>query len=569
MKDGHASSAEHNFRPTRLAWAGHFDLDDILQGWRSEQYADLGLHCLKSQGYSHAKAASSFCRPSPIQAARPIESPYHLFQDHDMQVLFKVVLRHRRNLTASFLGAFLRFAIPSIFLAALSMGSSQLANAQAGGPGGGSDFQLKQTEQHDPEYYERATERQSVTGGTALGLPLFLVNSSRIRVEFRPGVQPVAAKALAEQYGFVPLDSFYAPDTNALVMLAATTSVARDLAAFQALSALSKDGDVLSAQLDTTFLPQDSGAQAQSYSYMNTQYVFRLIGLGLAQNMSTGAGADIALIDTWVDREHPVFSAAALSIIDNTGPKSDDDWGGNAGAAEAAAASYKDHGTRMVGVLAAKGAIRGVAPDANVLLYDVFAPGQGGAASASGFYIAKSLSDAVNRKVDVVNISLCGPYDGLVSRVIDSAIQKEVAVVAAAGNGGPLSRACYPAANSGVIAVTATDQDDRLYSEANRGNYITLAAPGVDILTAASHGKLGLATGTSFAAAHVSGMVALLRSRHPELSVGSIIKILTYSAKDMGPEGRDSEFGTGRLSALEALILSDQDLAAYEAFQAP
>lgn len=486
-----------------------------------------------------------------------------------MQVPLKAVRRYCSDLTTSFLGAFLKFAIPSIVLAALSMGSSQSANAQAGGPGGGSDFKLKQTELHDPQYYERAIERQSATGGTALGLPLFLVNSSRIRIEFRAGVQPLAAKSLAERYGFVPLDSFYAPDTNTLVMLAATTSVARDLAAFQALSALSKDGDVLSAQLDTTFLPQDSAAQAQSYSYMNTQYVFRLIGLGLAQNMSTGAGADIALIDTWVDKEHPAFSAAALSIIDYTGPKSGNGREGNAGAAETAAAFYKDHGTRMVGVLAAKGAIRGVAPDANVLLYDVFAPGQGGAASASGFYIAKSLSDAVNRKVDVVNISLCGPYDGLVSRVIDSAVQKEVAVVAAAGNGGPLSRACYPAANSGVIAVTATDQDDRIYSEANRGNYITLAAPGVDILTAASHGKLGLATGTSFAAAHVSGMVALLRSRHPELSVGSIIKILTYSAKDLGPQGRDSEFGTGRLSALEAMILSEQDLAAYEAFQAP
>ena len=486
-----------------------------------------------------------------------------------MQVFSKVSQRLRHSLKGPFLFSFSNIAIASILCAALSVGMSQLAHAQAGGPGGGGGFQLKHADQHDPEYFERTTDSQSAAEAETLGLPLFLVNASRIRIEFRPGVQPANARALAQQYGFVPLDSFQAPDTDALIMLAATTSVAHNLAAYQAISALAKDRDVQSAQLDTTFLPQDSGVEAQSYSYMNTQYVFRLIGLGLAQNMSTGTDAEIALIDTWVDQKHPAFTAASLSRIDDAGPKSGIGEEGTAGDAETAAALYEDHGTRMAGVLAANGPIRGVAPDARVLLYDVFAPGQGGSGTASGFYIAKSLSDAILRNVDVVNISLCGPYDGLVSRVITAAVQKQVAIVAAAGNGGPLSRACYPAANDGVIAVTATDQDDRLYAQANRGNYIMLAAPGVDILTAASRGKLGLATGTSFAAAHVTGMVALLRSRHPDLTVESIVKILTYSAKDMGLEGRDADFGAGRLSALEAMILSDQDLAAYEAFQAP
>jgi subtilisin family serine protease len=480
-----------------------------------------------------------------------------------MQVLFKVALRHWLAPTSLLLCIFPKVARVSILVGALSIWTSPAVFAQAVAPAP----QLNPADHHDREVDARKGARSSVSDSERIGLPPFLVNSSRIRIEFQPSVQPAVAAALAEQYGFVPLDSFYAPDTNALVMLVATTSIARDRAVYDALSALSKDRIVRSAQLDTSFLPQDSGTGSPSYSYMNTQYVFRLIGLGLAQNMSTGSGADIALIDTWVDQDHPVFAEAALSSIQDGSPKSGN--GGEGAPAETAAALYEDHGTRMAGVLAANGPIRGVAPNANVLLYDVFASAEGAHQTASGFYIARALSDAVTRNVDVVNISLCGPYDGLISRIISSALQKQVAIVAAAGNGGPLSRACYPAANDGVIAVTATDHEDHLYEHANHGNYITLAAPGVDILTAASKGKLGMATGTSFAAAHVTGMVALLRSRHPELSVDSIVKILTYSSKDMGPKGRDPGFGTGRLSALEAMILSNQDLADYEAFSAP
>jgi len=485
-----------------------------------------------------------------------------------MPVFRRVAQRHDRKTVHLLSRAMRTIAASAILVAALSISTGRTASAQATATGGNWAGPYDQPDDHDPEHGHRSG-RDPAPDTEAAEQPLFQVDASRIRVEFKPGVEAAAAEALVRRYGFVPLDSFVTPDTNALVMLTSSNSAARNPAVYQALSALSKDTHVQRAQLDTTFLPQESGTEAVTHSYMNTQYVFRLIGLGTAQNMSTGGGADIALIDTWVDSQHPAFAHAALTSIDGMAPKSGNGRENNASTAETAAAIYKDHGTRMAGVLAADGPVRGVAPDAGVLLYDVFAPTQSGTTTASGYYIAKSLSDAVSRNVDVVNISLCGPYDGLISRVIATALQKQVNIVAAAGNGGPLARACYPAAADGVIAVTATDADDHLYEHANRGSYITMAAPGVDILTAASHGKLGIATGTSFAAAHVTGMVALLRSRHPDLSADAIVKILSYSAKDMGPKGRDPDYGVGRLSALEAMILSDQDLTEYEAFPAP
>ena len=107
-------------------------------------------------------------------------------------------------------------------------------------------------------------------------------------------------------------------------------------------------------------------------------------------------------------------------------------------------------------------------------------------------------------------MSFAGPADPALRDLLASAHKKGVVLVAAAGNAGPRSPPLYPAADSHVIAVTATDAEDHLFAQANRGNYIALAAPGVDVLVPAADSRIQLTSGTSVAAAQISGVAALL-----------------------------------------------------------
>src|SRR5439155_14781834 len=130
---------------------------------------------------------------------------------------------------------------------------------------------------------------------------------------------------------------------------------------------------------------------------------------------------------------------------------------------------------------------------------------------------------------------------------------KGVVLIAAAGNAGPKSPPLYPAADPSVIAVTATDIDDKVFSRASRGRHIAISAPGVDILVPAPEGTYQMTTGTSVAAAHISG-TPLLLERNPKLTPDDIRKILTASAKGLGP---NNEFGAGLVDPAKALKLAE------------
>jgi subtilisin family serine protease len=113
-----------------------------------------------------------------------------------------------------------------------------------------------------------------------------------------------------------------------------------------------------------------------------------------------------------------------------------------------------------------------------------------------------------------------------------------------------------------VIAVSATDSEDRLFEASNRGNYIAIAAPGVDILLPAPGGSYQVLSGTSFAAAHVSGIAALILERRPELKPDAVRHVLAAAAKDLGPKGRDPQFGAGLADAYRSLTLLDTSASA-------
>jgi subtilisin family serine protease len=139
---------------------------------------------------------------------------------------------------------------------------------------------------------------------------------------------------------------------------------------------------------------------------------------------------------------------------------------------------------------------------------------------------------------------------------VQQAVLTGVIVFAAAGNAGPDAPPVYPAAQRGVIAVTATDDKDRLFKGANRGDYIAIAAPGVAVL-AAKPGTGGASaydyfTGTSMATGYATGLAAVLLSADPKLTSIDIRRIMENSATDLGAPKKDPEFGWGRIDAAAA-----------------
>jgi hypothetical protein len=277
-------------------------------------------------------------------------------------------------------------------------------------------------------------------------------------------------------------------------------------------------------------------AQAEQAPLNPDQYAPQKLNLPEAHRLASGNRILIAVIDSEVDTSHPDLAGAI------------------AGSFEASSDREQPHlhGTGMAGAIAAHRNMMGAAPGVRLLTVRAFSS-RGGSAEGTTFNIIKGLDWAAAQGARVVNMSFAGPPDPRLREALLKANQRGIVLVAAAGNAGPGSPPLFPAADPGVIAVTATNSDDALFSGANRGNYIAVAAPGVDILAPAPAGTYQFTTGTSIAAAEVSGIVALLLERNPSLTPAQVRKLLMDTAKDLGPKGRDRDFGAGLVNALKAL----------------
>ncbi len=240
-----------------------------------------------------------------------------------------------------------------------------------------------------------------------------------------------------------------------------------------------------------------------------------------------------------IDAKHP--------DLNGTIAKSSDALGGEG--------NPQEHGTAMAGAIAAHGKLLGIAPDAQLLAERAF-DDTPGVAKGTSFAIYKSLQWAADNNARVVNMSFAGPADPLLHRMLAAAYDKDMVLIAAAGNAGPNSAPLYPGADPNVIAVTATDSHDDLYKMANRGPYIAVAAPGVDILALAPDQSYDITTGTSVAAAHVSGVAALLLELKPSLKPKEIRAIITTTAKPLGSPSLHAEFGAGLVNAYRAAMLA-------------
>ena len=267
------------------------------------------------------------------------------------------------------------------------------------------------------------------------------------------------------------------------------------------------------------------------------QYAPAKLHLAQAHALSTGQGVLIAVIDTGIDQTHPEIAGAIAASFD----------------AVASGEPPDRHGTGIAGAIVAHGRLTGVAPGAQLLAIRAFG-NSGPDAEATTMTIVRSIEWATEQGARVINMSFAGTRDPLIARSIAAAHHKGIVLVAAAGNAGPNSPALYPAADPNVIAVSATDVDDHVLAVANRGREVALAAPGVELLLPAPGARYQMASGTSFAAAHVAGIAALLIARNPQLTPDLVRNALTTSARDLGPKGRDDDFGAGLADAYKAVL---------------
>lgn len=165
-----------------------------------------------------------------------------------------------------------------------------------------------------------------------------------------------------------------------------------------------------------------------------------------------------------------------------------------------------DHGTAIASLIAGSGQVRGAAPGARLLAADVYGSDPAGGNATA---IVRALAWLVGEGVPVVTISLVGPPNPLLARVVAAAQARGTMIVAAVGNDGPASPPSYPASYPGVIAVTATDGRKRILIEAGRAAHLDYAAPGADMLAGDAAGGAVPVRGTSFAAPLVAGSIAL------------------------------------------------------------
>lgn len=209
-----------------------------------------------------------------------------------------------------------------------------------------------------------------------------------------------------------------------------------------------------------------------------------------------------------------------------------------------------DHGTGVASIMAAKNSdsgFQGLAQGTHLRSANVMREVTPGINASNTMLVAQALDWLVGEKAQVINLSLGAANDAVLAAVVAKTTSLGVVLVAAAGNGGADAPPSYPAAYPGVVAVTAVDAKKQLYTRANRGKYVTIAAPGVDVWVPVGNGKY--MSGTSFAAPFVTAAIAQKMAQNPQpktpQSAQALIKSLCDSALPLGTTNPSPEFGCG------------------------
>jgi subtilisin family serine protease len=253
-----------------------------------------------------------------------------------------------------------------------------------------------------------------------------------------------------------------------------------------------------------------------------------------AHRLATGRGVTVAIIDSGIDNRHPDLKGRVTVSRDlsNRYP---------------GARGGEIHGTAIAGVIASRAnntvGIVGVAPDATIAaLRACWAiDANTSAARCSSYSLALAIETAMMLKTQIINLSLAGPFDPLLAQLLDEAMARGIVVVAAAAEE-QAPEANFPASHPGVIAARSANVDT------NGSAAFSVPAPGREILTTTPNAGYAFLSGNSLAAAHVSGVIALLLEKAPSIDAGRLGLLLTESS--MQTHGRYAK----SISACRALV---------------
>lgn len=286
-------------------------------------------------------------------------------------------------------------------------------------------------------------------------------------------------------------------------------------------------------------------------------YAPYIMQVPLAWNYTMGdPNVIVAIVDSGVDASHPDLQGHVLPGYDFVNNDTD---------------AYDDHGhgTHVAGIVAAAanngiGSV-GICPNCRILPVKVL--NENNVGNWSG--VAAGILYAVDEGARIINLSLGGSANTqVVQDAVEYAVQKDVLIVAAAGNG-RTDTPFYPAASPEVMAVSATRNDDTRWSLSNYGDYIDVAAPGYAIYSTYNdldnyYGGYIFMSGTSMAAPHVSGLAGLLLSQDLGRTQEDLKRLITTTAPDLGDPGKDIYFGYGRIDAWAALQAEAPSLASAQ-----
>lgn len=253
----------------------------------------------------------------------------------------------------------------------------------------------------------------------------------------------------------------------------------------------------------------------------------------------------VAVVDTGVDIDHPDLKGHLLqgyNVFDNQAEPLDD----------------VGHGTHVAGVISAL--VNNNEGVAGMTWYNKVLPvkvlDQSGAGST--YSVAEGIIWAADHGAKVINMSLGNYAEAqFLHDAVKYAYDKDIVLIAASGNDNT-ERPGYPAAYPEVFAVAATDSNNEKASFSNYGDYIDVAAPGVNIASTYPPSQYAALSGTSMASPHVAALAALIRSINPLLKNTEVMDIMRQSSQDLGTAGKDTYFGYGLIDVKRALQAADQ-----------